>query len=115
MKYLNLSTVSGVKIISTLLFLSIANCLYGQLPSYAYYYRVYFRDKGTNYAGNYSSQELLSSRALNRRLKAGIPVPEFKDIRHGRRTGSQCAYRREGRPVQGPGEIAVSRRKEENA
>jgi hypothetical protein len=80
MKYINLSTGRGVKIISTLLFLSLVNCLYGQLPSYAYYYRVYFRDKGTNYPGNYSSQELLSILALNRRLKAGIPVPDLKDL-----------------------------------
>jgi serine protease AprX len=80
MKYFNFSTGRKMKIISTLLFLSMTSWLYGQVPVYSYYYRVYFRDKGTNYTSNYSPQELLSTRAMNRRLKVGIPVPDFKDI-----------------------------------
>jgi hypothetical protein len=52
----------------------------GQEPAYSYFYRVYLRDKGDNVAGKYSASDLLSSRALARRQKAGIQVPDFRDL-----------------------------------
>jgi hypothetical protein len=53
--------------------------LYGQ-EKYSYFYRVYFRDKGVNTASNYAPEDLLSGRALARRQKAGISVPDNRDI-----------------------------------
>ncbi|MCX6327337.1 MAG: S8 family serine peptidase [Bacteroidia bacterium] len=69
-----------MKIAFTLLLLSAANCLYGQGSTYYYYYRVYFRDKGENATGNYAPGDLISPRAMYRRQKSGIPVPDFRDI-----------------------------------
>jgi hypothetical protein len=80
MKAFNLSTGKEVKIAFTLLLLSAANWLYGQGSTYSYYYRVYLRDKGENATGNYTPGDLLSTRALDRRQKAGIPVSDFSDI-----------------------------------
>ena len=80
MKAFNLSTVHKVKIVFTLLLLSAANWLLGQGSTYSYYYRVYLRDKGANAIGNYGPGDLLSARALDRRQKAGISAPDFRDI-----------------------------------
>lgn len=78
MRSLNLLHGKGVKIFIALVLLSTAVRSYGQTPTYSYFYRVYFNDKGYN--KNYSPEDLLSSRALNRRKKAGIPVPDFRDL-----------------------------------
>lgn len=66
--------------IMTLLFVSTTYCIYGQEPTYSYYYRVYLRDKGDNITGKYSAVDLLSLRAVNRRLRSGIKVPDFRDF-----------------------------------
>jgi serine protease AprX len=66
--------------IMTLLSASGTFCIYGQEPVYSYYYRVYLKDKGENITGKYSALDLLSSRAVSRRLKAGITVPDFRDL-----------------------------------
>lgn len=66
--------------IMTLLFVSTTYCIYGQEPTYSYYYRVYLRDKGDNITGKYSALDLLSLRAVNRRLRSGIKVPDFRDF-----------------------------------
>jgi serine protease AprX len=63
-----------------LIFFYLFNNLSGQSEYYYYFYRVYFRDKGENYIGNYLPEDLLSLRALNRRANAGIEVPDFRDI-----------------------------------
>lgn len=52
----------------------------GQIPAWSWYYRVYFRDKGLNIPGNYSAADLFSARAVERRLKVGIQVPDIRDI-----------------------------------
>ena len=78
MRSLNLLHGKGVKIFIALVLLSTAIRSYGQTPTYSYFYRVYFNDKGDD--KNYSPEDLLSSRALNRRKKAGIPVPDFRDL-----------------------------------
>ena len=57
------------------------NCrLSAQGTTYNYFYRVYFKDKGVLNPNNYSAAILLSQRAINRRQKAGIPVPVFNDL-----------------------------------
>jgi serine protease AprX len=66
--------------IMTLLFASTTCFVNGQETIYSYYYRVYLRDKGDNITGKFSAQDLLSSRAVSRRLKAGIKVPDFRDF-----------------------------------
>ena len=47
---------------------------------YNYFYRVYFIDKGENKPWNYPPSDLLSERALDRRLKYQITVPDVRDI-----------------------------------
>lgn len=56
------------------------NILSGQGTEYSYFYRVYFRDKGDYATINYSPEELLSKRAIERRKKAGITVPDIYDL-----------------------------------
>ena len=80
MKAFNLLTVNKVSIAITLLLLSTTHCLHGQGPVYSYFYRVYLRDKGENSTAFYSAKDLLSSRAIDRREKAGIPVPDYRDL-----------------------------------
>jgi hypothetical protein len=53
--------------------------LHGQVLNYQYFYRVYLNDKGS-VAGDYKASDLLSERAIMRRQKAGIPVPDQRDL-----------------------------------
>ncbi len=62
------------------LFICFTNWLYGQELTYPYFYRIYFRDKGENNTENVIATDILSEKALERRHKAGIPVPDLKDI-----------------------------------
>jgi serine protease AprX len=80
MTCLKFSVHSRALTLMTLLFATTTHCTYGQELIYPYYYRVYLRDKGDNTSGKYSAHDLLSSRAVNRRRKAGIKVPDFRDI-----------------------------------
>ena len=80
MKAFNHSFHSRVKITITFLLLSTTCCLMGQGPAYNYFYRIYLRDKGTDVTGKYSGQDLLSERALERRQKSGIQVPDLRDL-----------------------------------
>jgi hypothetical protein len=80
MKVFNLSDGNSAKIALTLLLFTICNWMFGQESPYSYYYRVYFRDKGDYTIGNFDPADLLSARALARRQKAGIPVPDFRDL-----------------------------------
>jgi subtilisin family serine protease len=69
------------RIIALILFLICSgNFIYGQENTYNVFYRIYFRDKGTNNTGDYSSSDLLSEKAVERRKKAGIPAPDIRDI-----------------------------------
>ena len=54
--------------------------LSAQATTYNYFYRVYFKDKGNLNPNNFSPDDLLSQRAINRRQKAGISVPVFSDL-----------------------------------
>jgi serine protease AprX len=54
--------------------------LSGQGITYSYYYRVYIKDKGANKVSDFVPTDLLSSRAILRRQKAGIEVPDLRDI-----------------------------------
>jgi len=80
MKTLYHSVRNRIRLIITLLLLSDTCLLPGQEPVYSYFYRVYLRDKGDNVVNKYSAEELLSSRAIDRRQKAGIPVPDIRDL-----------------------------------
>jgi serine protease AprX len=51
-----------------------------QEKTYNFFYRIYLKDKGTNYLSDYSPGDLLSEKAVIRREKAGISVPDFRDI-----------------------------------
>lgn len=59
---------------------SAGNNLYSQAPVYNYFYRVYFRDKGELNPINFRPVDLLSQRAVDRRLKAGISCPVANDL-----------------------------------
>jgi hypothetical protein len=63
----------------TFLLLSLSYSAYCQSPVYSYFYRVYLRDKGDVTAGKFSASDLLSPRAIERRQKAGIQVPDIRD------------------------------------
>ena len=54
--------------------------LHGQGTTYSYYYRVYLKDKGENIISNFTPSDLLSSKAIDRRQKAGITVLDFRDL-----------------------------------
>lgn len=72
------SIINIKTLISVILFLFAGIDLSGQAAAYTYFYRVYFRDKGNT--SGYSASDLLSSRAINRRLNAGISAPDYKDF-----------------------------------
>jgi serine protease AprX len=54
--------------------------LSGQAIEYKYFYRVYFADKGDYSVNDFSASELMSERAVRRRLKFNIPYPDIKDL-----------------------------------
>ena len=56
------------------------NSISGQEPVYNFYYRIFFKDKGDYNINTFYANQLLSSRAISRREKSGIPVPDFRDI-----------------------------------
>ncbi len=63
-----------------LMLFSSLTLLRGQDDYYSYFYRISFRDKGDYTTGEYSPGELLSPRAVERRKKSGIKVPDFQDL-----------------------------------
>jgi len=69
-----------MKILAALMISFATSLLPGQVTQYSYYYRICFSDKGENLITNYLPHELLSEKAIARRQKAGIPVPDIKDI-----------------------------------
>lgn len=74
------STIRKEIIVFMLVLLLSVNLLNGQQSVYSYYYRVSFRDKGENAINNFHAEDLLSQKAIKRREKAGITVPDYKDI-----------------------------------
>jgi serine protease AprX len=76
----NIIKRSLVLIVLALVVFSTGIGLTAQVTTYNYFYRVYFKDKGAITTNSFSPDDLLSQRALNRRLKAGITVPVFSDL-----------------------------------
>lgn len=58
--------------------------IFSEIPSqgqvYTYFYRVYFKDKGANSTSLFSPDELVSQRAIDRRIKNGTSVPDYSDL-----------------------------------
>ena len=54
--------------------------LSAQRTTYNYFYRVYFKDKGDLNPNNFSPEDLLSQKAINRRQKAGIYTLVLSDL-----------------------------------
>ena len=79
MKGLNFLVNKRVGYIVILLLLSFSYNTYCHGQVYSYFYRIYLRDKGDITAGKFLSTDLLSLRAIERRQKAGIQVPDFRD------------------------------------
>ncbi|MCX6332842.1 MAG: S8 family peptidase [Bacteroidia bacterium] len=71
---------NGVRIIFPLIFLFTNPSLKAQAEEYTYFYRVYFRDKGANIPSIFSPTDLLSQKAIDRRIKSGIEVPDYRDL-----------------------------------
>jgi hypothetical protein len=67
-------------IICISVFFLTAGSLFSQQSGNEYFYRISFRDKGENTAGNFSPESLISERALKRRQKAGVPLVDYRDI-----------------------------------
>ena len=80
MKTFNHLIKTRANIVIAMFLLFTSYCMYGQNPTFSYFYRIYFRDKGENVAGKFSAADLLATRAIDRRQKAGIPVPDFTDL-----------------------------------
>jgi serine protease AprX len=80
MKSFNHSVQQRVINSIALLLLSATCSLNGQDLPYTYFYRVYLKDKGDNNINKYSATDLMSSRAFDRRRKAGIQAPDFLDL-----------------------------------
>ena len=68
-----------MKKIPAVILLFSALLLEGQDVSYKYFYRVWFTDKGPD-ASVTDPYQLLSERAINRRIRAGIDYPDFRDL-----------------------------------
>jgi len=80
MNSFRLSPVKGIIIIIAFNLFITGSSLYGQVPAYSYFYRIYFKDKGDNTTGSFAPSQLLSEKAIERRNKAGITVPDSKDL-----------------------------------
>jgi hypothetical protein len=63
-----------------ILILAFVHCTVNGQDTFNYFCRVYFRDKGANSPLNFSSSELLSTRAINRRTKSGKTAPDYSDL-----------------------------------
>ena len=70
---------NGVRITLALIFLITDHTLI-QAQDFSYFYRVSFRDKGANTPSMFSPSDLLSQRAIDRRIKSGIEVPDYTDL-----------------------------------
>ncbi len=70
------------KMISSVIFLLILTFypVSGQEITYNYFYRVFFRDKGSTDVNNFTLSGLVSARAVERRQKAGILSPDYRDL-----------------------------------
>jgi serine protease AprX len=64
----------------TLVLINSFNSVNCQEKTYNFFYRVYLKDKGTNTINDFSPGDLLSAKAVKRREKAGISVPDMRDI-----------------------------------
>ncbi len=64
----------------TLILINSFNSINCQEKTYDFFYRVYLKDKGTNTINDFSPGDLLSEKAVKRREKAGVSVPDMRDI-----------------------------------
>jgi subtilisin family serine protease len=80
MKTFSFSVKKKVSLVFILLLLYFNCNLHAQEPVYAYFYRVYLKDKGDNAINKYSATDLISTRSLERRQKAGIQSPDLTDL-----------------------------------
>ncbi len=67
-------------IIAFLAFICMSISSSGQDVQYNYFYRVTFTDKGENHIEDFPPSLLLSERAIKRREKSGMTVPDIYDI-----------------------------------
>ena len=72
--------IKKIKVAAFLVFLCTGTLSFGQEVQYNYFYRVCFIDKGDNHIEDFPPSQLLSERALNRREKSGITVPDIQDL-----------------------------------
>jgi serine protease AprX len=80
MKDIAHSTTKGAIFSVALLLFTATFPLHGQEIIYSYYYRVYLKDKGENSLADFTLPELLSSKAIFRRNRSGITVPDISDL-----------------------------------
>jgi hypothetical protein len=76
-------SISGNIIILTFLLLILGSGMQNirsQSATYGYFYRVYFKDKGSYTVNDFMPDQLLSQRAIDRRYKSGVVVPDYKDL-----------------------------------
>ena len=79
-RYINSSRINWLLVTFILLLKSLHIPVSAQEADYKYFYRVSFMDKGNNDINDFNLQDLISPKAIERRNKAGIYSPDFKDI-----------------------------------
>jgi serine protease AprX len=79
MRAVSLLIKKQVSCMITIMLWCVPFSLNSQSPVYSYFYRVYLLDKGNIAPGTYSALDLLSARAISRRQKNGIQVPDIND------------------------------------
>lgn len=76
----NMFRKNGVRTSLALFLILLSLIVKGQAEEYNYYYRISFTDKGTYTTSTFSPNDLLSGRAISRREKSGISVPDYRDL-----------------------------------
>jgi serine protease AprX len=70
--------ISSIFLVTALFFQT--QFIESQVAGYKYFYRVYFRDKGSYSVEDFSPSQLLSERAIDRRRKINVPAIEISDL-----------------------------------
>jgi serine protease AprX len=75
-----MKSAAKAKAVLSIFILAVFVNLTGQGTSYSWFYRVYFRDKGDKTANDFTLEDLVSEKAVERRAKSGITSPDFRDV-----------------------------------
>lgn len=75
-----LQSKDRLAVITVLTFIFLCDNITPQQPAGLNFYRIYFRDKGNKEISDFTPGALVSARAVERRIRNGIPIIDLKDI-----------------------------------